>query len=374
MTAEQRAGTKLVDVTYDVTDPDGNPMSVSLWFSEDGGATFPIRCVTVVGDVNEGITNGTGKQIVWDAGADYPGYEGSNYVVRVTANDGQIPGGYVEVPAGSFTMGDGVAYCGVDERLVTLTNSFYLGQTEVTNQQYMDALQWAYDHGYVTATTSTVQDNLDGSTVELVDLDNSSCEISFSGGAFTVDSGKEDHPMKQVLWYGAVRYCDWLSLQAGLPRAYDHSGDWSCNSGNPYGATGYRLPTDAEWEYAAQYDDERIYPWGNESPDCSRANYRGGDPYCVGWTSPVGSYPAAPAALDLYDMAGNVWDWCNDWHTCNLGTSTETDPTGPGSGSSRVLRGGGWGGDDYALRCSGRYYAYPSYTSDYYGFRCARSH
>jgi formylglycine-generating enzyme required for sulfatase activity len=202
----------------------------------------------------------------------------------------------VTVPAGVFIMGDGEAYCGHDEHEVTLTRDFCLGQHEVTNREYLEAVQWAYDHGYVTATTISVHDNLDGSTQELLNLDPPGSEIQFDGaGTFFLRESPfgqavypegydpSDHPVKHVTWYGSVSYCDWLSLQAGLPRAYQHSGDWPCNGGDPYGAAGYRLPTDAEWEYAAQWDDERIYPWGNEAPDCGRANYYYGlDAYCVG--------------------------------------------------------------------------------------------
>ncbi len=279
----------------------------------------------------------------------------------------------VLVPAGVFIMGDGVAYCGVDEREVTLTHPFYLGQYEVTNQEYRDALQWAYDQGYVTAHSSSVNDNLDGSTVQLVNVGSSYSRIHFSGGTFTVTSGKEDHPVVMVSWYGAAAYCDWLSMQAGLSRAYNHA-TWSCNGGSPYTADGYRLPTDAEWEFAAQYDDERIYPWGNEPPDCSRVNYWG----CLSGeyprTSEVGDYPAAPASLGLYDMAGNVWEWCNDYWTCNLGTVPVANPTGPGSGSSRVLRGGSWFGSGFVyLRCAYRYDGSPWHASDNYGFRVAYS-
>jgi formylglycine-generating enzyme required for sulfatase activity len=292
----------------------------------------------------------------------------------------------VTVPAGTFTMGDGVASCGVEERVVTLTRDFYLGRHEVTNQEYMMAVQWAYDNGYVTATTTSVQDNLDGSTEELLDLNSQYCEIQFDGaGSFYLRESPSsyaqnaypggydpaDHPVKEVTWYGAVSYCDWLSLHAGLPRAYEHSG-WACNGGDPYGAEGYRLPTDAEWEYAAQYDDERIYPWGSEAPDCNRANMKPSN-YCVGWTSPVRSYPDAPAALGLSDMAGNLWEWCNDWHLCNLGTSPATDPSGPSTGTSRVLRGGSWSLLGYYLRCACRSYNSPGYCRSSNGFRCARS-
>ena len=385
--AGQRSGEPIVDIYYYVTDADADLLTITVLLSEDGGSTYTIPCVSATGDIGAGVSPNGGRQIAWNAEYDYPDHQGDSYFVKVLADDGaSLPVPMVLVPAGTFTMGDGAANCGADERVVTLTNDYYLGQHEVTNSEYRDALQWAYDQGHVTATSSTVQDNLDGSTVQLVDLNSQYGEITFSGGIFSLRESPSsyaqsaypggydpaDHPVKEVSWYGAVAYCDWLSLQAGYTRAYDHS-DWSCNGGDPYGASGYRLPTDAEWEFAAQYNDERIYPWGSETPDCSRANnYQGG--YCVGWTSPVGNYPAAPVVLGLYDMAGNVWEWCNDWHTCGLGTSPETDPTGPGTGSSRVLRGGGWNNGASRLRCAARYYGNPSNAGSYGGFRCARSH
>lgn len=295
--------------------------------------------------------------------------------------------GMVEVPAGVFIMGDGSALCGEDEREVTLTRSFYLGKHEVTNQEYLEAVQWAYDLGYVTATTASVQDNLDGSTLELLDMDLPFCEIQFDGaGSFYLRESPSyeaqqaypggydpsDHPVKYASWYGAARYCDWLSLRAGLPRAYAHSGDWACNGGDPYGAQGYRLPTDAEWEYAAQWDDERIYPWGNDVPDCSRANFYDGY-FCVGWTSPVGSYPDAPGSLGLSDMAGNLFEWCNDWFVCDLGTAPVTDPAGPTSGTYRLFRGGSWDSSYPDLRCAYRLYYNPIYSHNFLGFRAART-
>ncbi len=298
-----------------------------------------------------------------------------------------IPG-MVAVPAGVFMMGDGGSYCGWDQREVTLTRSFYLGRTEVTNQEYMGALQWAYDHGYVTATTSEVLDNMDGSTVVLLNLGVQSAEIQFDGeGGFYLrespstsaqqayPDGYEPavHPVIVVTWYGAARYCDWMSLQAGLPRAYEHGGDWACNGGDPYGAAGYRLPTDAEWEYAAQWDDERMYPWGNQPASCSLTNYAGGGPFCVGWTSPVGDYPDAPPALGLSDMAGNVFEWCNDWWVCYLGTVPETDPSGPESGTVRTLRGGSWNYTWGYLRCASRVEGTPQGSVAHIGFRVART-
>lgn len=279
----------------------------------------------------------------------------------------------VLVPAGSFAMGDGVASCGQDEREVTLTRDFQLGQYEITNEEYLEALQWAYDRDYVTATTSSVRDNLDGSTVELLSLSDPFCEIGFSGGVFFLEDVGQGinphHPVTEVTWYGAVRYCDWISLYEGLPRAYEHSGDWSCNGGDPYGAGGFRLPTDAEWEYAAQYDDERVYPWGSAAPSCDLANYR----ECVGWTSAVGGHLPGTSGLGLSDMAGNVLEWCNDWCVCELGTLPATDPVGPGSAFGRVLRGGSWSDYDYDLRCADRDNDHPGDEHNNYGFRVARA-
>ena len=279
----------------------------------------------------------------------------------------------VTIPMGVFIMGDGSSYCGEYEHEVTLTRDFSLGQHEVTNLEYMEAVQWAYDSGYVNADMSSVWDNLDGSTVELLRLEAPACELAFDGGVFSLrDIGhgvNPENPVFQVTWYGAARFCDWHSLQWGLPRAYEHAGDWACNGGDPYGAMGYRLPTDAEWEYAAQFNDERTYPWGNETPSCSRANYVD----CVGWTSPVGSYPDAPEELGLSDMAGNVYEWCNDWHVCELDTSPVIDPTGPDDGVDRALHGGGWDRGSADLPCALRGHRPPDFTIHHLGFRIART-
>jgi formylglycine-generating enzyme required for sulfatase activity len=302
--------------------------------------------------------------------------------------------GMVLVPSGTFTMGDGVSSCGHDQFEVTLTHDYYIGQHEVTNQEYMAALQWAFDNGYVTVDANWVYDNLDGSTERLLDIDSGYFEIQFDGedvfyleealstyaqSAYPDGYDPADHPVKVERWFGAVRYCDWLSLQEDLARAYDlvenpSSADWFCNNGDPYGAVGYRLLTDAEWEYAAQWNDERIYPWGESDPDCSKANYSPNWPdCCIGWTAPVGSYPGGTSALDLSDMAGNVYEWCNDWWVCDLGIDSVTDPTGPSSGDRRVLRSGSWHADDSSLRCSGRSTSYPIGYNRSNGFRIART-
>jgi formylglycine-generating enzyme required for sulfatase activity len=346
----------------------------------------------VVGGLEEATTYYFRLKVGDEAGNWSPA---SNEAYATTSGPGPAGLTFVRVPAGTFMMGDSHNYLCEDDHEVTLTHDFWISQHEVTNQEYVEALQWAYDNGYVTATTTSVRDNLDGSTEELLDLDDVECEIQFDSQtemfylrespsshaqeAYPDGYDPAVHPVKEVTWYGAAAYCDWLSMQEGLPRAYDHS-DWSCgpdpDTYDPYAAEGYRLPTEAEWEYAAQFDDERLYPWGDDDPDCTRANfydyYRSGE-FCVGWTSPVGSYPAGYSGLGLWDMAGNVWDWCNDWWTCSLGTLPATDPVGPTSGSYRVVRGGGWGYYWYGLRCAERHYGRPWVSGYGVGFRVART-
>ena len=288
----------------------------------------------------------------------------------------------VLIPAGSFTMGSPLdePHYGSDETQheVTSTGSFHLQSTEVTNQQYANMPQWAHDWGYCTATSGSLRDALDGSTQELLDLDEGWCEISFSGGVFTVDAGKEDHPVLEVTWYGAARYCDWLSLEAGYARAYQHSGDWLCNGHDPYNAEGYRLPTEAEWEYACRAGTQSPFHTGACLDAGTEANYNGNNPYSgcpsgsyEGWTVPVGSYPAND--WGLHDMHGNLWEWCNDCYG-SYGDD-ETDPVGGTwwQGGYRVIRGGSWNSSAHYCRSANRNSCYPGVSFSRIGFRPARS-
>ena len=313
--------------------------------------------------------------------------EGAPQDVSVTMTvSGSHCGEMVLLSSGTYEMGSPTYEYdrGIDEtqHWVDLTQAFSLSETEVTNQEYLDAVQWAHDHGYVTSTSSSVQDNLDGSTQELLDLDDSDCRISFGGGVFSLkDEAYADHPVVKVTWYGAVRYCDWVSLQSGYPRAYEHNGDWACNGGDPYGASGYRLPTESEWEYACRGGTSTPFNTGSCLDADSQANYDGDYPYsgCPsgvdrGVTTPVGTFPAN--GLGLYDMHGNVWEWCSDWYGAYPGGthgSPATDPLGPETGSYRVVRGGGWSYYAQLCRSAIRNGSYPDVSNDHIGFRLARS-
>ena len=297
----------------------------------------------------------------------------------------QDPPVFVTIPAGSFTMGAPSDELGSDsnerpQHTVTLTHSFYLQATEVTNQQYLELAQWAYDQGHATATSSSLRDALDGSTEELLDMDGERVEIAFSNGTFSLrDAGhglNPDHPAKEVTWYGAAAYCDWLSMQEELPRAYNHV-NWQCNSDSPYTAVGYRLPTEAEWEYACRAGSITAFSNGAISVPFGCAPI---DPVldqigwfscnAEGWTHPVGQ--KIPNAWGLFDMHGNQYEWCNDWFG-DYSSSAAIDPVGPLSGSDRVLRGGIRHSEAFRCRSARREANLPAYGDTDNSLRPARS-
>lgn len=291
------------------------------------------------------------------------------------------PGDHILVPPAtvtmpiSFTMGSTVGSDEVEHE-VTLTRRVTMGATEVTNGQYAEVLQWAYDEGLVLVTGGVVRDNVGGSIVILLGLDDPHCRIAFDGAVFTTDL--PGHPVVEVSWYGAAAYCDWLSERAGYPQAYDHV-TWECNVGDPYGATGYRLPTEAEWESACRAGTTTTFSTGACLDAETEANYDGQRPYgdCpagpyVGATREVASYAAN--TWGLYDLHGNVWEWCDDVYVVAYQELGELDPVSNGGAEdARVLRGGSWLSGAALCRSACRLDNAPSAQIYNDGFRVVRS-
>ena len=376
---ERVDGSGIVDISYDLEDVDSPILTVTLEASGDGGATWDFPITQVSGDIGDGISPGTGKLASWAFSDEHPGLYGTAYQVKVIAEDGsfQPPGTFSIIPAGTFIMGSPVEELGSSgverpQHQVTLTHSFYLQTTEVTNQQYMEMVQWAYDQNYVTISYNYVFDALDGSTKVLLRMGGVDSELAFNEGVFTCIN--PDHPVKQVSWFGAVRYCDWLSLLGDLDRAYEHSGDWQCNGNNPYAATGYRLPTEAEWEYACRAGSVTAFYNGPISDtNCDPTLEQSGWYRCNAgwWTNPVGQ--KISNNWGLFDMHGNVVEWVNDWWLDSYySDSPAIDPIGPSSGSYRVSRGGYCTKYAEDCRSAKRYADGPDVSRDTIGFRPAR--
>lgn len=326
----------------------------------------------------------------------------------LTALGGVLPGGvssdryrlayrtasleeFALIPAGTFQMGDALGEGFFDEtpvHAVTLS-AFFMKRTEVTNDELVEVLNWAYGEGKLSVETvpELSVENAEGDPQGLVDLTSEFCRISWNGSQFVVLPAKgSGYPAVEVTWYGAVAYANYRSQKEGLTPCYDLS-DWSCD----FSVGGYRLPTEAEWEYAARGGlSGKRFPWG-DTISHAEANYVANgssytfdvspysdDTYHPDWdngdqpfTSPVGTFAAN--GYGLHDMAGNVWEWCWDWFSDNYySVSPATDPTGPATGTFRVDRGGSWDWDADLARVSLRDVFEPQFTSKDVGFRLVR--
>ena len=298
------------------------------------------------------------------------------------------PDDMVFILGGTFEMGDHHDEMSNALPVHTVTlDSFYMSKYGISNQQYADFLNSAYpalikvDGGVVYAADD------DSNSYPYCDTSTASSysQINYFVGVFTVNikDGTMDmsnHPMVEASWYGSVAYCNWKSQQEGLESCYNLS-TWQCD----FTKNGYRLATEAEWEYAARggnHSPYYRYSWG-DSIDGSMANYySSGDPFETGpsWplTTPVGYYDGnqTPAGIDmangygLYDMTGNVYEWCNDWHDSSYYSSSPTNnPTGPASGINRVMRGGEWFGSEFYCRVAYRNPSDPLNRMSVIGFR-----
>jgi formylglycine-generating enzyme required for sulfatase activity len=355
ISAVQRAGTKLVDITYDVT-ADTPTVKVTLEISNDGGQTFTVPAVTTSGAFGAGIATGTGKVITWNAGVDWNGRPSSQLRFKVVADDL-----FVIIPSGSFSMGRTSGDTDTNAPPVNVTVSqFYMGKYEVTKAEWDEVRAWAVNNGYTDLATG---------------------------------AGKaSNHPVQTVNWWDVIKWCNARSQKEGLTPCYNVSGS-AMKTGTTaptvsWTANGYRLPTEAEWEKAARGGvNGKRFPWGTDTISHTNANFNnvGGEAYQSGttgyhptyatgstpYTSPVGSF--ASNGYGLHDMAGNVWEWCWDWYGASTYLNNVTDPRGAASGTSRVVRGGGWRSSASDCRAAKRGINTPSNAGDSDGFRVARS-
>ncbi|UCG49203.1 MAG: SUMF1/EgtB/PvdO family nonheme iron enzyme [Phycisphaerales bacterium] len=290
-----------------------------------------------------------------------------------------VPPDMVLVAGGEFDMGDTSGGGDPDERPAhrVRVRSFYIGRYEVTNQQYCDFLNSAFSQNHIEVRDDVVYAVGKDYAYFETHAASLASQIDYSGGLFTVRTREgydmADHPVIQVSWHGAAAYCNWRSREEGHGRCYDPN-TWEFDISK----TAYRLATEAEWEYAAKggcHDPYYEYPWCDNSIDCTKANYSVCNPLGFSsypFTAPVGSYSAD--GYGLYDMAGNVWEWCNDWYSeTYYGFSPYDDPGGPESGTHRVLRGGGWGGHLFFCRVTSRYNFCDTCLEDNFGFRVVLS-
>ncbi|HEV8283078.1 MAG TPA: formylglycine-generating enzyme family protein [Chitinophagaceae bacterium] len=257
------------------------------------------------------------------------------------------------IQSATFQMGsnDGDS----DERPIhtTIFDSFFLGKYEVTNTQFCQFLNEKGNQ----SKDGTEWIKLDGA------WNSEKCRIVENGKLFSVASGFDNYPVIFISWDAAVAYCFWLSDKTGKA---------------------YRLPTEAEWEFAAGNGTKHTkYSWGNSEPSANKGGNVADESlktilpkwdifsgYNDGFVlnAPVGSFAAND--FGLYDMTGNVWEWCSDWYG-EYNVSNDVNPVGVLNGTKKVIRGGGWLGSPDASRVADRYSDTPDHRGHSMGFRVA---
>ena len=322
------------------------------WTNTPTNATFTVQTATTL----HGPSN-------W---VDYVGVPANNAVTVQRIFDRNPPSGMVLIPAGSFTMGNCMDPSeGNPDELPLHTvyvSAFYMDANLVSYSQWLTVYNWAIAHGYT-------------------------FDHAGSGKAST-------HPVQTIDWWDCVKWCNARSEQEGrVPAYYTGAGlsVYRSGDGGPLvnWSAGYRLPTEAEWEKAARGGASgQRFPWGNTISE-NQANYCStGTSYYTYDMSNTGCNPAfndgvypytSPAGYfaangyGLYDMAGNVWQWCWDWYSSTYYSSSPgTDLRGPVSGSYRVIRGGGWISNAHDCRTAYRDYYGPTYGYYGVGFRSVR--
>jgi formylglycine-generating enzyme required for sulfatase activity len=375
--AAQTPGQREVIISYQLSHPLSAWCEVVVKASRDAGTTWEVLNAGLSGAVGRDVattpTPAT-KTITWQlASTQWPAKLFPQVQLDVVVHDNPM----ALIPAGTFTMGSVVASIVGTDKSDGLTNAtphpvtlsaFYLGRTETTYADWVAVRTWAIDPAR-------------GLGV-------------YDFGA-TLGEGKGDtHPVQTVSWYDVVKWCNAKSEREGLTPVY-YTNDAQTlvyRTGNvdvtaaqvKWGASGYRLPTEAEWEYAARGGlSGQRFPWGDTITH-AQANYTSNASYAYdvsatrGWhptysasTSPVGVFAAN--GYELSDMAGNVFEWCWDWYG-SYGSGAVTDARGAASGANRVLRGGGWfNGAEHARSAFRGFIRVPDYRNSSLGFRPARS-
>ena len=323
---QQDHPSKFFEITYDV-ESDAETVTITLELSADGGESWDVPVRTVEGDIGDGVEPGADKLIVWDGGSDYPDQINNQMRAKVTAEEdgGELQAGEERdfnltddvtitmcwIPAGEFEMGA------------------YEDEQEAGNDEYPQH-EVNIDYGFWMGKYEVTQ-----AQWEAVMGSNP----SYFDGA--------NHPVEQVSWN------DIQGFEADLDGAF-------------------RLPSESEWEYACRAGTETRFYWGDDPDYDEIGDYAWYSSNSNNQTHDVGQ--KRPNAWGLYDMSGNVYEWCEDWYHGNYNGAPDDGSAWNDNGSYRVFRGGDWAYLAQRCRSAYRNYYVPSYRCGSLGFRLLRSH
>ena len=312
---QQKIENGRIIITYDLSGDD--IYNITLTATNKDGTK--IKPEVIAGDL-ENVKPGKNHKIWWEPVLEGRDLQGWN--ISLIAKKSLM----VFVKGGTFQMGSNDGEDGEKPVHTVTVDDFYIGKYEVTQKEWKEVM---------------------GNNPSYFKGDNS--------------------PVEEVSWYDAVEFCNKLSKKEGLTPCYSGSGK---NTKCDFSANGYRLPTEAEWEYAALGGNKsRGYKYSGSNTIGEVAWYGNNS---GSKTHPVGK--KQPNELGIYDMSGNVWEWCWDWHDKNYySKSPKYNPKGPGSCKYRVLRGGSWDNYDIGCRSSNRISNNPGSSYYNYGFRFLRT-
>ncbi|MFH0992041.1 MAG: SUMF1/EgtB/PvdO family nonheme iron enzyme [bacterium] len=332
------------------SDPDGDLLTYDVYFGTSNPPTTQVATgQNAASMARSGLANG--ETYYWKIIAkDSKGASTNGPVWSFVTTSSTVSQELVLVAGGTFQMGSNDANDNLASppHSVTLA-AFYIDKTEITYEKWTDVRNWSLTHGY---TDLSVGQN----------------------GYSPVGS---NNPVTDVSWYDVVKWCNARSEKEGLTPVFYTNGTQSTiyrtgqtdinNDAVKWNANGYRLPTEAEWEFAARGGTKThgyTYSGSNTVGDVAWYEKNGGTTHSVG--------QKAANELGTYDMSGNVWEWCWDWYVAYTST-LQTDPKGPSLGTYRVIRGGSYGHPDYMSRAAYRAdWYYPSNSGIGAGFRCVR--
>ena len=338
-----------VTLSWDCSDPDGDTVTYDVYFGTSSNPTAKASTSQSGKTLSKGNLS-AGTTYYWKVVAkDVKGAITEGPVWTFTTQSVPTASSYtpssivpqmVLVEKGSFMMGDtwgGGSDAEKPTHKVTFTYNFYIGKYEVTFSEY-DAF----------------------------------CKATGRSKPSDSGWGRGSRPVINVSWWDAIAYCNWLSEKEKLPKAYDKDGNFLDKDGrvttDPSKVVGYRLPTEAEWEYAARGGKKsRGYKYsGSDNVGDVTWYYSNSG----GKTQEVGK--KAPNELGIYDMSGNVWEWCSDWYG-NYSSSAQTNPYYSTAGSYRVNRGGSWSNSATFTRVANRNSDSPTNAYNSLGFRICRT-